>query len=167
MNDIYQKQLDKAKQSEQKTQNLSELFVLISPNQPYNFDQLKQEITRLKYQELSPQVRKEKAELEKLITTAKEKAGEGSFAPIVDLLLETQKKITDQGNEDAFVQGQLTAYQNILEGKLAKEELQNLLNKQTELLKLEQHLANLQQEQGQQAQILQKEPLSVPSSSKN
>src|SRR5690349_5664605 len=129
MNDIYQKQLDKTEQLEQKTQNLSELFALISFDQPYNFEQLKQEITRLKHQELAPQVREEKAKFKQLITTAKDKAGEGSFAPIVDLLLETQKQITEQRDEDAFVQGQLAAYQTILQTKLTPEEIRNLLTK--------------------------------------
>lgn len=44
----------------EKPQEHQELFFLLFPNQTYNFSQLKAEIIRLKHQELSPQVRKEK-----------------------------------------------------------------------------------------------------------
>src|SRR5437660_1604319 len=94
---------------EQQLSQFQTLSNLLFPNQPYEFNQLKQEITRLKHQELAPKVRGEKVKFKQLITAVKEKAGEGSFAPIVDLLLETQKQITKQDN--TFTQGQLTAYQ--------------------------------------------------------
>lgn len=143
------------KQWETKNQELSSLLF---PNQPYNFNQLEQEIIRLKFQELAPQVREEKTKFEQLIIAAKEKAGEGSFTPIIDLLLETQKQISEveqESNDYYRIEGQLIAYQSILQTKLTQEEIQNLLTKQRELLKLEKHLASLQQNQEQVAQIQQ------------
>ncbi|CAG8548357.1 7572_t:CDS:2 [Ambispora leptoticha] len=134
MNDIYKKQLAK----------------------PYNFTQLKQEIARLKYQELAPQVRNESTRLIQLITEAKNKAGKGGFAPIVDLLLETQKQImqaTEASQRDKL-NGNMEAYQNILETSLTKEELQTLLTKQSELHQLEQYLRI----NDQAAQIRQSSP---------
>ena len=137
---------------------LQQLSNLLFPNQTYNFNQLKQEITRLKYQELSPQTREQKTEFEKLVADAKLKVGEGSFSPIIDLFLEAQKQIVEQEKNNLFSQGQLSAYQKILQTKLTQEELQNLLNKQKELLKSEQHLKNLQQNQEQLTQQIEISP---------
>ncbi|CAH1760034.1 9985_t:CDS:2 [Entrophospora sp. SA101] len=126
------------------------------------------EIIRLKRQELAPQVRNEKDRFEQLITNAKTKAG--NLEKIIDLLLETQKQIGEnkQGNDQlaqARLEGQLTAYQNVLEGNLTKEELQALLNKQIELCQLEKHLASLQINE-QTAQIIQP-TYGIPEPSKN
>ena len=143
MNDIYQKQLDK---TSHQIQNLNKLSALIFPHQPYNFDQLQREIARLKYQELAPQVREEKAKYEQLITTAKEKVGAGSFVPIIDLFLEAhqQREKTVETSQKDKLSGKIEAYQGILENNLGKEELQTLSNKQKELCQLEEHLARLQ-----------------------
>ena len=51
--------------------------------------------------------------------------------------------------------GKIKVYQSILENSLDPKELQVLLNKQTELYHLEKHLASLQRNQEQTAQILQ------------
>lgn len=133
---------------------LNELSTLIFPNQSYNFNQLEEEIARLKYQELAPKVRTEKTKLEQLIVEAKNKAGEGSFAPVIDLLLETQKQIiqvTETSQKDKLT-GKIEAYQSILENKLTQEELKTLLTKQTEIYQLEQHLTSLQNQQITQIQ---------------
>ncbi|GBC07825.1 hypothetical protein RclHR1_07710009 [Rhizophagus clarus] len=126
----------------QENQQFRELSKLLFPNRPYNFLELQLEVARLKYQELIPQVRNKKIELEQLITNAKNKT-EVSFVAIIDLFLGTQKQIVEQGDNSDIVRGQLTAYQNVLQTKLTQEELQTLLNKQTELCQLENHLANL------------------------
>ncbi|GBC07827.1 hypothetical protein RclHR1_07710011 [Rhizophagus clarus] len=126
----------------QENQQFRVFTQLLFPNRPYNLLEFQLEIARLKYQELAPQVRNKKIELEQLVTNAKNK--EVSFATIIDLFLGTQKQIVEQGNNSDFVQGQLIAYQNVLQTKLTQEELQTLLNKQTELCQLENHLANLQ-----------------------
>lgn len=81
-NDIYKRQLD----------NNLELFNLTFFNQPYSFNQLKREIARLKYQELAPQVRKEKEKFGELIINTKTKAG--NFEKVVDLLLEAHQKVS-------------------------------------------------------------------------
>ncbi|KLL04213.1 MAG: hypothetical protein MRECE_2c113 [Mycoplasmataceae bacterium CE_OT135] len=146
---------------------LSQIAQIISPNEEPRADVLKQEIARLKYQELASQVREEKAKFEQLITDAKNKV-EANFTGMIDLLLETQKqinKIEPESNEFHQAKGQLTAYQSILEGNLTKEELQALLTKQTELSRLEKHLESLQQNQEQVAQIIQP-AYGIPSSSK-
>ncbi len=146
MNDMYKKQLDKVEQLEQQIQDLNEL---IFPNDPYNFTELKAEINRLKLQELAPQIRKEKLELEQLITNAKNKV-EANFTGIIDLLFKTQKQMNEKEKANdpliqAKLEGELTAYQKILQTKLTQEELKAILVKQTELFHLEKHLDSLQQ----------------------
>ncbi|KAF0496478.1 Serine/threonine protein kinase [Gigaspora margarita] len=142
-------ELDKLKQQSQELdkskQQLQEFSNLFFPNQSYDFTRLKQEISHLKYQELSPQVRKKKEQLEQLVKKAKTKAGDPRN--IVDKLLETQKEISKtkpESKERYRVEAQLTVYQDLLEYNLTKEELQNLLNEQIELFQLEEHLASLQ-----------------------
>ncbi|CAG8485480.1 7456_t:CDS:1 [Dentiscutata erythropus] len=125
---------------------LKDLSSIINPNNPYNFLELKQEITRLKYQELAPQVRNQKTGFEKLMVNLKEKAGEGSFAHIIDLLLTThqQKEQATELSQKDKLSGKIEAYQEILVGgNLTKEELQIFLDQQTELSQLEEHLNSL------------------------
>ncbi|CAG8495737.1 7585_t:CDS:1 [Diversispora eburnea] len=128
---------------------LNKLSTLVFPNQSYDFTQFRQEIARLKYQELAPHAREEKATFEQLINEAKEKAGEGSFAPIINLLLEAnhQNEQTVESSQKDKLSGKIEAYKTILQTKLTQEELQTLLNKQTELSQLEKHLENLQKNQ--------------------
>src|SRR5437660_6223749 len=125
MNDIYKNQFDK----------LKGLSFVIFPNNPYNFTELKAEITKMKIQELAPQLRNEKTKLEQLITDAKNKV-EANFTVIIDQLLELQQQIIKkEKNSDPLTQakleGQLTAYQNILQTKLTQEEIHAILDKQT------------------------------------
>lgn len=147
--------IQKAKKVDKLDQQLQQLSDFLFPNQPYDFTQLKQEIVRLKYQELAPQVRNKKEKLEQLIINAKNKTS-GS-EKIIDLFLETQKQImqTNETSQKDKLNGKIEAYQNILEDNLTSEELQALLNKQTELYQLEKHLASLQINQEQIAQIQQ------------
>ncbi|CAG8490226.1 17139_t:CDS:1 [Funneliformis caledonium] len=124
---------------------INELTNIAFPNSPYNFPKLKQDIIRLKVQELAPQVRNESTKLVQLITEAKKKSG--NFSSIVDLILETKKQIalnseTSQRNK---LIGKIEAYQSILASHIVDEELQTLFDKQTEVLKLEKHLESLQQ----------------------
>jgi len=74
-------------------------------------------------------------------------------AKTIDLLLEThqQKEQVIENSQKDKLNGKIEAYQNVLEGSLSKEKLQNLLNKQTELHQLQKHLISLQQNQEQQA----------------
>ncbi|CAG8692270.1 15825_t:CDS:2, partial [Dentiscutata heterogama] len=100
---------------------LKKLSNLLFPDQDYNFTQLKQEVIRLKIKELSPQLRNESDKLEKLIASSKNKVG-NNFEKIVDLFLETQKQIIEKKKTSniliqAHLEGQLTAYQSILEGR--------------------------------------------------
>ncbi|CAH1761582.1 11795_t:CDS:2 [Entrophospora sp. SA101] len=138
----------------QPNQQFQEFSNLLFPNQPYNFDQLKQEITRLKYHELAPQLCNKRTEFEQLIAEVKNKAGNSE--KIIDLLLETyqQKEQATETSQKDKLSGKIEAYQNVLEGNLTKEELQTLLNKQIELCQLEKHLASLQINE-QVAQIIQ------------
>ncbi|CAG8752915.1 35819_t:CDS:1 [Gigaspora margarita] len=125
----------------QQFQQLQQLSDLLFPSKPYDFPALKQEFARLKYQELAPRVRNEKIKFEELTTNLKTKTG--GLENVVDLLLDAQKEAIK--NNDQSIQGQITAYKNVLESKnLTKDELQILLSKQTELNQLEEHLANLQ-----------------------
>ncbi|CAB4397874.1 unnamed protein product [Rhizophagus irregularis] len=128
-------------------QQLKELADMILPNITFDLNKLKQEIARLRLNELVPQARKEKSELEKQINDVKDKV-ESRVKKVIDLLLETQKQIT--GKKDPLVQaqltGQLNAYLSILEEDLSKKELQALLDKKTELIQLEEQIDKLQTE---------------------
>ncbi|CAG8481083.1 15058_t:CDS:1 [Racocetra persica] len=142
-------QLEKLKQQNQELEKLKQQLEafsnLLSPSQSYNFTQIKQEITRLKWQELAPQVRKKDEQLKQLVIDAKAKTD--NLGNIIDLLLETQRQITKtrpESNEYFQTKGQLNAFQNVLENNFTKEELHNLLNKQIELVQLENLLASLQ-----------------------
>jgi hypothetical protein len=128
-------------------QQLKELADIVLPNTTFDLSKLKQEIVRLRLNELSPQARKKKSELEQQINVSKNKV-EGGFKEIIDLLLETQKQIL--GKNDPSVQaqltGQLNAYLSILEKNLSKQELQALLDKKTETIQLEKLIDKLQTE---------------------
>ena len=147
--------IEKAKRVDKLDWQLQQLSGFLLLSQPYDFTQLQQEITRLKYQELAPQARNQKEKLEQLITNAKNKTS-GSEKTI-DLILKVQKQImqaTETSQKDKL-NGKIEAYQSILEDKLTKEEIQTLLSKQIEVFNLEKHLTSLQQNQEQVAQIQQ------------
>lgn len=131
-------------------QQLKELADMVLPNITFDLGKLKQEIARLKLNELSPQARKKQSELEQQINDAKNKI-ESNPDTIIDLLLETQEQIIDKNDKnDPLVQaqltGQLNAYLSILEKNLSKQELQVLLDKKTELIQLEKQIDKLQTE---------------------
>ncbi|CAB4476526.1 unnamed protein product [Rhizophagus irregularis] len=123
---------------------------MVLPNIAFDLGKLKQEIARLKLNELSPQARKKQSELEQQINDAKNKI-ESIPNTIIDLLLDTQKQIIGENNKnDSLVQAQLTgqlkAYQSILEKNLSKQELQALLDKKAELTQLKEQIDKLQTE---------------------
>ncbi|CAI2189514.1 3656_t:CDS:2 [Funneliformis geosporum] len=121
---------------------IKELYNITFSNSTYNFTNLKNDIIRLKFQELAPQVRNENANLVQLIFEAKNKAG--NLSSIVNLILETQKQIIQNSVKQEKLSSQIEACQTILASSLAKEELQILLNKQIEVLELEKHLESIQ-----------------------
>jgi hypothetical protein len=126
-------------------QQLKELADIILPNITFDFDILKQEIARLRLNELVPRAQNKKSELEQQINNTKNNV-ESSFKKVIDLLLETQKQIIGKNNplDEAQLTGQLNAYISILEGNLSKQELQALLDNKTELIKLEEQIDKLQ-----------------------
>ncbi|RHZ36028.1 hypothetical protein [endosymbiont GvMRE of Glomus versiforme] len=150
-------ELNQIRNTLQEQNQIAEIAKIISLNEQPEFTTLKQEITRLKVQELSPQVGEEKAKLEQLITNAKNKAGNSE--KIVDLLLETHRKLAqiNETSQKDKLSGKIEAYQDILKVNLTQEEIRNLLTKQTELSQLEKHLESLQGNQVEnfQAQIIQ------------
>ncbi|RIA84284.1 hypothetical protein C1645_784442, partial [Glomus cerebriforme] len=129
LNQFQQQNTKLNKQLKEQNHQFQELSSILFPNNPYNFTKLKDEIKKFKIQELAPQVRSKRTELERLITNAKNKV-EANNTGIIDLI--------------SHLKGQLTAYQNILQTKLTQEELNTILDKQTELSQLEKHLKNLQ-----------------------
>ncbi|CAG8637879.1 hypothetical protein C2G38_2199976 [Gigaspora rosea] len=129
----------------QQTPTLSqfeELNNIALPCTDLDFNKLKQEVKRLKLKDFDPHFQEQKIVFEQLKTTAKEKAGD-SLSAILDLLLQTNKKIieTKNGNSDSFtqgqLQGQLTTCQTLLTTKFTSKELQKLQDKQKELIELE------------------------------
>jgi hypothetical protein len=104
------------------------------PKSDFDFLTLKAEITRLKTNELVPQNKNQKTELEKLIVDIKNQAGT-AFAGTVDLLLQAHQQILAQQKEnDPFSQGKLETFKEILlsQTKLNTEEIKDLLAKQKE-----------------------------------
>ncbi|CAG8465608.1 7025_t:CDS:2 [Racocetra fulgida] len=96
---------------EQLKQQLIDLSNLLFPNQSYNFTLFKEEVSRLKRQDLTLQVKEQKEQLEQLITNTKTQADNLEY--VVDLLLKIQKqisKIKSESNDYYHLQGQLTAF---------------------------------------------------------
>jgi len=124
---------------------LKNLFNLLFINQNYDFIKLKGEVIRLKVGELSPQVRTEKAELEKMIAKIRDKLAGVNLDKVLELYLQTnQKTIQEKKEKDPFIKGQLAVFSELLQEKINLEELQMLLDKQKKFLELESHLTQLQ-----------------------
>jgi len=158
-NNLQKRAVELEREKEVENEQLGQLSNLLFPQQNCNFNQLKQEIARLKHQELAPKLRNKKTEFEQLITTTKKKAGE-SLERTADLLLKTQKQIfqAKETPQKDKLKIKVEAYCDVLEGNLTQEELKNLLTKQTELCQFEQHLKNLQQNQEQLTQQIEISP---------
>ncbi|CAB4386449.1 unnamed protein product [Rhizophagus irregularis] len=144
-------QIESLKKENEETPTLSQFQELVdivfSPNTDLDFNKLKKEIKGLKLKFYLPYFQKEENTLKKLITDAKEKAGT-NMGKFLDLLLQIQKQIFERQQEnDSFAQGQLSAYQIILQEKLDYDELQKILNEQKKLLILEQQLRFLQSDE--------------------
>ncbi|CAG8441502.1 uncharacterized protein OCT59_029282 [Rhizophagus irregularis] len=144
-------QIESLKKENEETPTLSQFQELVdivfSPNTDLDFNKLKKEIKGLKLKFYLPHFQKEENTLKKLITDAKEKAGT-NMGKFLDLLLQIQKQIFERQQEnDSFAQGQLSAYQIILQEKLDYDELQKILTEQKKLLKLEQQLRFLQSDE--------------------
>nr|CAG8476554.1 5884_t:CDS:2 [Entrophospora candida] len=101
------------------------------------------QIKKQKDQELkTPQLQKQKTQLEQLITTLRSKVG-ANLERILELYLETYISMLKQKKEaDIFYQGQLTAFSKILEEKLNQDDLQSLAKLRKEVWKLEVELTN-------------------------
>lgn len=128
---------------------MKEVFCAFFPNKVYNFTELKQEIKKLKLDDLSPEVKVEKGLLEKLIIDKKSKVISHS-EKVLELLLQTQRQAIEQKEEDdPFVQGQLTAFSSLLQEELTSQELQSLLNKQRLVIQLERQLTDLRIQEGE------------------
>jgi hypothetical protein len=145
------KQIESLKSENEKTPTLSQFQELVdivfSPNADFDFNKLKKEIKELKLKFYLPYFQKEKDAFAKLITDAKEKAGT-NLERFLGLLLQIQKQIIENQKEnDSFAQGQLSAYQIILQEKLDYDELQKLLNEQKKLLTLEEQLRFLRSDE--------------------
>lgn len=144
-------QIESLKKENEKTPSLSQFQELVdivfSPNTDLDFNKLKKEIKGLKLKFYLPYFQKEENTYKKLITNAKEKVGT-NMGKFFDLLLQIQKQIIERQQEnDTFAQGQLSAYQIILQEKLDYDELQEILNEQKKFLALEQQLRFLQSDE--------------------
>ncbi|KAF0450876.1 hypothetical protein F8M41_002089 [Gigaspora margarita] len=134
---------------------LDEINNLVYPNQSFNFDTLYAEVKRLKVQDLTSQISLKKQELEQLINTAKERLTRAEIFIFEEIfrkhsrILQTnnnsnvERLNNNNSNVDSNVE-RLNELKEILSETLNQEELQTLLNKQTEIFNLEKHLNNLQ-----------------------
>ena len=125
---------------------LIHLNEIIYPNKDFNFPQLKSEIIKLKSNELKPKLTTSQAQLTELITKLQNKVSNDAKA-IIELFLQAHAQMISQDKEnDSFVQNQLINFEDTLQNHLTKEELQSLRELQKETLYLEKHLNNLRGE---------------------
>ncbi|CAG8470017.1 13737_t:CDS:1 [Acaulospora morrowiae] len=129
-----------------------ELTDLVLPGSEFDHAKFKQEIIRLKLEDLVPYLQGQKERFDGLVIDLKRRVGD-SLKPIVDLLMKTRKDIFEQTNinnnefAQGKLQGELAICQTLLQTSLAQEELQSLLTAQDEMLKIEMQIANLQRNQ--------------------
>ncbi|RIB24063.1 hypothetical protein C2G38_2070989, partial [Gigaspora rosea] len=134
---------------------------LVYPNQYSSFETLRAEVKRLKVQDLTSQIPLKKQELEQLINTAKERLARAERYILEELFRKHSRILQTNNNsnverlnnnnsnvetlndDDSNVE-RLNELKEILSETLTQEELQTLLNKQTEIFNLEKHLNNLQ-----------------------
>jgi len=140
-----------SKLDQNSSEQLNQINNLISPNSPYTFQSLHQEIKRLKIQDLTIQIPLKKQELEQNINTTKEKLNRVEQYPLEKLLKKHSKTLQGNNNRE-----KINELKEILSEKLTGEEIQSLLTKQQEVFNLEKHLESLQGEQV--AQIVQVRP---------
>ncbi|CAG8562738.1 595_t:CDS:2 [Paraglomus occultum] len=159
------RKLEQLKKETEQTPTLrqfQELNNIALPTTELNFDNLKREVQRLKLKDFIPYFQEQRDNLDQLIDSTKNKVGE-NLEMFLELCLQTQKQISESEKEEndaltqAQLKGQLTAYQTILQTKLNKKEVKNLLEKQAEFTHLEKQLKILEQvqEEKTEAQIEQ------------
>jgi hypothetical protein len=146
------KELKKETEQTPTLRQFQELNNIALPTTELNFDNLKREVQRLKLKDFIPYFQEQKDNLDQLINSTKNKVGE-NLEMFLELCLQTQKQISESEKEEndaltqAQLKGQLTAYQTILQTKLNKKEVKNLLEKQAEFTHLEKQLKILEQTQ--------------------
>ncbi|RIB24903.1 hypothetical protein C2G38_2068866 [Gigaspora rosea] len=133
---------------------------LVYPNQPFNFETLRAEVKRLKFQDLTSKISLKKQELEQLINTAKERLTRAERYILEELFrkhssilqtnnnsnverLNNNNSNVEPLNDDESNVERLNELKEILSETLTQEGLQILLNNQTENFNLEEHLNNL------------------------
>ncbi|CAG8619960.1 723_t:CDS:1 [Acaulospora morrowiae] len=131
---------------------VQELNDIALPGSEFDYANLKQEIVRLKLEDLVPYLRRQKERYDHLAIDLKNRVSD-TLKPIVDLLMKTRKDIFEQTdvNNNEFaqgkLQGELAVCQTLLKTSLTQEELQSLLTAQDEMMKIEMQIANLQRNQ--------------------
>ena len=129
---------------------LSELNNLIFSHQNYEFAVLKEEIKRLKIQDLNIQIPAKKKKLEQLTNSIKEKLDRAEKY-LLEKLLKKHDKIVRSGVDSSSEK--LEELKEGLSEKLTKEEIQTFLNNQKEIIELEKKLELLQQQELQTTNI--------------
>jgi len=123
---------------------------ILTSSQTCEFSILWAEIKRLKTQDLTIQIPLRKQELEQLIKTIKEKLTKAEKYPLEKLLEKHFKTLQNSDNSNLE---ELNELKEVLSEKLTQGEIQNLLDKQTEIFNLEKHSISLLTEQMAQIQI--------------
>ncbi|GBC29674.2 hypothetical protein GLOIN_2v1476171 [Rhizophagus irregularis DAOM 181602=DAOM 197198] len=122
-----------------KRRNYKLVNIAFSPNTYSNFINLKTKIKLLKLKEFLPYYEKEKENFMKLVSKAKEHVGK-ELEKFLNLLLAQNEKVEKNQDDVSFNKGQLSAYRIILQEKIPYNELEILLNKHKNILKLESQL---------------------------
>ncbi|MCE8158963.1 MAG: hypothetical protein I3273_03220 [Candidatus Moeniiplasma glomeromycotorum] len=153
-NEIYEKhkeEIDKIKEIKSKElkdiahDQLKDIAEIVMPNTEFDFAELKQEIKKLKTENLLNQLKIKKIELEEMISSVKGELNEEAQNYLLDSLLKKKVKIVRSNNN--FASEKIEKIREILVKKLGQERLQNLLDKQSKVTQLEKKLEDLQEEQ--------------------
>lgn len=131
-------------QIEELKNQLTELNNLIFSHQSYEFAVLKEEMKRLKIQDLNIQIPTKKKELEQLTNSIKEKL-EKAEKYLLEKLLKKHDKIVR--SEVSSLSEKLEELKEGLSEKLRKEEIKTLLDNQKEIIELEKKLELLQKQE--------------------
>ncbi|GBC07631.1 hypothetical protein RclHR1_00760001 [Rhizophagus clarus] len=115
---------------EEEIKEFKELFSLICPNSAYNFANLKEEVKKLKISFSQNKAR----ELEILVANAKNKLSEED-QELLDAFLELHIELA-KDNNNKFLQKQLERMKKSFTKKLNEKEINDLANKQAEVIKL-------------------------------
>ena len=133
---------ERMQQKEQIQSQVKRLVDLIKANNDSSLTLLKEEVKKIRIEDLTYQLASKNDELEKAINNIKSKLNEDT-QDWLDTLFEVKRELIDDEN-NPFFNKQLQRAKNNLIRKITEEEVKYLLDKQNDVIKLEKELKELQ-----------------------